>query len=123
ATVKVVDDEGDPVNGVTVQGRWWGSYSWTGTATSLGNGRYRFSTPMRRYDQWPPASGLKEFNLQVTSLSKSGYEWHESPPQDWIGLTTSRTWVYKIPSTLSCYVAPSFATPGQSITVSGSLEP
>ncbi|MGQ9679322.1 MAG: hypothetical protein ACUVV4_00930 [Candidatus Bathyarchaeia archaeon] len=123
ATVKVADDQGNPVNGVTVQGRWWGSYSWTGTATPLGSGRYRFSTPARRYDQWPPSSGLKEFNIQITSLVKSGFEWHESPPQDWIGLTTGKTWVYKIPSTLSCYVDRSFATPGQSVIVSGSLEP
>lgn len=124
ATVKVVDDQGNPVNGVTVQGRWWGSYSGTGTAASLGNGRYSFSTPSRRYDQWTSqSSGLKEFNLQITSVSKSGYEWRESPPQDWIGLTSSRTWVYKIPTTLSCTVTPSFITLGQSITISGSLEP
>jgi hypothetical protein len=86
--VLVVDGNGTPQMGVTVQGTWSGSYSYSGTATSLGGGYYSFETTHQKYN----GNKVYTFTLQITNIKKTGYTWTDPTQSDTEKLLANKTW-------------------------------
>jgi hypothetical protein len=94
ATVQVVDESDNAVSGATVKGTWSGSYASTSTGTTSASGYCSFETPHRKYTDWLTLGGYKVFTITIGSVTKTGYNWIESPPADTIRLSSGKVWVY-----------------------------
>jgi len=93
AKIFVKNAIGAPLEGVTVQGRWSGAYSWSGIGSDIGGGYYLFQTSEKKLNQWLPHSGNAVFNFDVYALSKQGYQWNGTPQSDRLQLTPLGTWI------------------------------
>ncbi len=86
--VLVVDGKGTPQTGVTVQGTWSGSYSYSGTATSSGGGYYTFQTTQQKYN----GNKAYTFTLKITNIIKTGYTWNDPTQSDTETLLANKKW-------------------------------
>jgi len=73
ATVYIVDDDGEPVENVSVLAHWEGATTDTESGNTNANGEVTFTSDFRRQ----PSSGT-QYIFVIDSISKTDYEWDET---------------------------------------------